>query len=333
MATLTYRKAGVDIDEADRFIRRIKPMVRSTLRPEVLSGIGGFSGLVRPRLKGMRRPVLVSSTDGVGTKIMLADLLGKYDTVGIDLVAMNVDDVVVTGAEPLFFLDYIACGRVRTSLLAEVVKGIVKGCRTAGCALIGGETAELPGLYAPGRWDLAGFCVGIVDEDKIIDGRGVRPGDVLIGLASSGLHSNGFSLARKVFRERELRGEIGRRLLRPTRIYTPVLLRALRTLPVKAMAHITGGGFYDNIPRVLPEGRGVRVERGSWPIPDIFRVIQSRGGVEDREMFRTFNMGVGMAVVVDRRAERAAVRLFERLGYPAWPIGTVTAGRREVVLE
>lgn len=333
MATLTYRKAGVDIDEADRFIRRIKPLVRSTLRPEVLGGIGGFSGLVRPRLKGLLRPVLVSSTDGVGTKIMLADLLRKYDTIGIDLVAMNADDVVVTGAEPLFFLDYIACGRVRTALLAEVVKGIVKGCRTAGCALIGGETAELPGLYAPGQWDLAGFCVGIVDEDKIIDGRRVRPGDAVVGLASSGLHSNGFSLARKAFGERELKGEIGRRLLRPTRIYTPVLLRALRTLPVKAMAHITGGGFYDNIPRVLPEGRGVRIERGSWPIPDLFRLIQSQGGVADREMFRTFNMGVGMAVVVDRRAGAAAVRLFERLGCPAWVIGTVVAGRREVVLE
>jgi len=333
MASLTYRKAGVDIDEADRFIRRIKPLVRSTRRPEVLGGIGGFSGLVRPRLEGMRNPVLVSSTDGVGTKIMLADLLRKYDTIGIDLVAMNADDVVVTGAEPLFFLDYIACGRVRTPILTEVMKGIVKGCRTAGCALIGGETAELPGLYAPGQWDLAGFCVGVVDESRIIDGRRVRPGDALIGLASSGLHSNGFSLARKVFPERELKGETGRRLLRPTRIYTPVLLRALRTIPIKAMAHITGGGFYDNIPRVLPEGRGARIQRGSWPVLDIFRAIQRRGSIGDREMFRTFNMGVGMVVVVDGDAAPAAVRLFESLRCPAWRIGTIVSGRREVVLE
>jgi phosphoribosylformylglycinamidine cyclo-ligase len=333
MAALTYRKAGVDIDEADRFIKRIKPMVRSTLRPEVLGGIGGFSGLVRPRLKGMRRPVLVSSTDGVGTKIMLADLLRRYDTIGIDLVAMNADDVVVAGAEPLFFLDYIACGRVRSPLLAEVMKGIVKGCRLAGCALIGGETAELPGLYGPGQWDLAGFCVGIVDEDKIIDGRRVRPGDAVIGLASSGLHSNGYSLARRVFTEREIKGEVGRRLLRPTRIYASVILKALRTVPIRAMAHITGGGFYDNIPRVLPEGLGARIERGSWPIPGIFREVRLRGAVGEREMFRTFNMGVGMVVVVERRSVPAAVRLFESLRCPAWRIGEIVAGRREVVLE
>jgi phosphoribosylformylglycinamidine cyclo-ligase len=332
MSLLTYRKAGVDIDEADRFIRAIKPLVRTTMRPEVLSGIGGFSGLVRPRLAGMRKPVLVSSTDGVGTKILLADLLRKYDTIGLDLVAMNVDDVVVAGAEPLFFLDYIACGRVRTRLLKEVMKGIVAGCRQAGCALIGGETAELPGLYAPSQWDLAGFCVGIVDEAKIIDGRRVRPGDAVLGLASSGLHSNGFSLARKAFSVRELRGDWGRRLLDPTRIYTPVLLKALRSLPVKAMAHITGGGFYDNIPRVLPEGRGVRIRLGSWPVPEIFRVIQTRGAVRDREMFRTFNMGVGMVVILDRRSAVRAVRFFRSLRTPAWLIGDIVAGRREVVL-
>lgn len=333
MAALTYRKAGVNIDEADRFIRKIKPMVRFTMRPEVLAGIGGFSGLVRPRLKGMRKPVLVSSTDGVGTKLMLADILRKYDTVGIDLVAMNVDDVVVSGAEPLFFLDYIACGRVRSRLLAEVMKGIVKGCRQAGCALIGGETAELPGLYAPEQWDLAGFCVGIVDEDRIIDGRRAREGDVVVGLASSGLHSNGFSLARKAFSERELRGDWGRRLLRPTRIYTPLILKALRRFPVKAMAHITGGGFYDNIPRVLPAGRGARIRRGSWPIPELFRTIRARGSVGEREMFRTFNMGIGMVVVLDRRLARDAIRFFEGFRSPAWIIGDVISGRREVVLD
>jgi len=333
MARVTYKQAGVDIDAADRFIGMIKPLVRTTGRPEVLGTIGGFSGLFRPRLAGMKKPVLVSSTDGVGTKLLIASMVGKYDTVGIDLVAMSVDDVVVLGAEPLFFLDYIAVGKVHPRMLVEIVRGIVRGCREAGCALVGGETAELPGLYAPGQWDLAGFCVGVVDESRIIDGRRVRPGDALIGLASSGLHSNGFSLARKVFPERELKGETGRRLLRPTRIYTPVLLRALRTIPIKAMAHITGGGFYDNIPRVLPEGRGARIQRGSWPVLDIFRAIQRRGSIGDREMFRTFNMGVGMVVVVDGDAAPAAVRLFESLRCPAWRIGTIVSGRREVVLE
>ena len=219
MTPTIYARAGVNIDAADRFIRMIKPLVRSTDRPEVLGSIGGFSGLFKPRLRGMKKPVLVSSTDGVGTKLMIAELLGKYDTVGIDLVAMCVDDVVVLGAEPLFFLDYIAVGRVKPLMLAEIMKGIVKGCRQAGCSLVGGETAELPGLYAKGKWDLAGFSVGIVDEPRIIDGRTCRPGDAVIGLASSGLHSNGYSLARKIFSEREIKTSVGKALLRPTKIY------------------------------------------------------------------------------------------------------------------
>jgi len=218
MSPLTYKKAGVSIDGADEFIKKIKHMARSAARPEVLGGIGGFSGLFLPKLKGMKNPVLVSSTDGVGTKLMIADLLKKYDTVGIDLVAMSVDDVVVTGAEPLFFLDYIACGKLEKNMLREVMRGIVRGCRGSHCALIGGETAELPGLYGKNQWDLAGFCVGLVDKKEIIDGRFCRKGDKVIGLASSGLHSNGFSLARKVFSEKELKGKIGRELLRPTRI-------------------------------------------------------------------------------------------------------------------
>lgn len=333
MRALTYRRAGVDIDAADGFLRSIKPLVRSTSRPEVLSGLGGFSGLFRPRLAGMKDPVLVSSTDGVGTKLMIADARRRYDTVGIDLVAMSVDDVVVTGAEPLFFLDYIACGKVKPSLLKEIIKGVVRGCREAGCALLGGETAELPGLYAPGQWDLAGFCVGVVDRAKIIDGRTCRSGDAVVGLASSGLHSNGFSLARRVFSPAELRGPIGRTLLRPTRIYTRPLLDLMRRIEIKAMAHITGGGLIDNIPRVVPGGYGVRIRRGSWPVPAVFRTIQKRGGVADPEMYRTLNMGIGMIAVVDAAAADRAVRRLAVLGQKAWVIGEIVRGPRRVVIE
>jgi phosphoribosylformylglycinamidine cyclo-ligase len=332
MRRITYGKSGVHIDEADAFIGAIKPMVKTTSRPEVLAGVGGFSALVAPRLKGMKTPVLVSSTDGVGTKLMLADLLGIYDTVGIDLVAMSVDDVVVTGAEPLFFLDYIACGKLDKDLMAAVVKGVVKGCREANCALVGGETAELPGLYAEKQWDLAGFCVGIVDKAKIVDGRGCRAGDKVIGLASSGLHSNGYSLVRNVFTEKELKGEIGRELLRPTRIYTRAILSVMEKVRIKAMAHITGGGFYDNIPRVIPKGLGVRIRRGTWPIPSIFRTIQERGRVEDREMFRTLNMGIGMAVVVAARDARRTIEHFGRLRQKAWVIGELIPGPHAVVI-
>ncbi len=332
MARLTYAKAGVNIDAADRFIKLIKPLVRTTERPEVLGTIGGFSGLFRPRLGGMKRPVLVSSTDGVGTKLMIAEILGRYDTVGIDLVAMCVDDVVVLGAEPLFFLDYIAVGKVKPLVLREIVKGIVKGCRQARCTLIGGETAELPGLYASDKWDLAGFCVGLVDQPKMIDGRTCRAGDAVIGLASSGLHSNGFSLARKAFTAKDLKGEIGRELLRPTKIYCSDILEVLKSVPIKSMAHITGGGFYDNIPRVIPEGLAVRVEKGSWPIPAIFGKIAAKGRVGEREIFRTLNMGIGMALVVSAGHAEKTVSLFAGLGQKAWIIGDVVKGKREVTI-
>jgi len=333
MARVTYKKAGVDIDAADRFIRMIKPLVRTTSRPEVLGGIGGFSGLFKPRLAGMKKPVLVSSTDGVGTKLLIAAMVGKYDTVGVDLVAMSVDDVVVLGAEPLFFLDYIAVGKVVPRMLADIVRGVVRGCREARCALVGGETAELPGLYGPGKWDLAGFCVGLVDESKIIDGRACRAGDAVIGLASSGLHSNGYSLARKVFSEREIKAGLWRELLRPTRIYCTAILEVLKKVRIKSMAHITGGGFYDNIPRVIPEGYSVRVEKGSWPIPPIFRKIQRAGNIDEREMFRTLNMGIGMALAVSARDADRTVALFAERGQKAWIIGEVVRGKREVVLR
>ncbi len=333
MAGLTYKQAGVNIDEANDFVKKLKPLVRMTERAEVLGSIGGFGGLFAPRLKGMKKPVLVASTDGVGTKLMIADLLKKYDTIGLDLVAMNVDDVVVLGAEPLFFLDYIACGRLDKNQLLQVVKGIARGCRQANCALIGGETAELPGLYEPGKWDLAGFCVGLVDAGKIIDGRSCRPGDKVIGLASSGLHSNGYSLARRVFTEKELMGDWGRQLLKPTKIYTPVVLQALKKIQIKAMAHITGGGFYDNIPRVIPAGLQVRIKRGSWPVPRLFKEIQRRGEIADKEMFRTLNMGVGLVAVVAGKEAEAAVKLFEKLGEKAWIIGELVRGSQEVVIE
>ena len=333
MAPVSYKNAGVNIDAADAFIAKIKPMVRSASRPEVLGGIGGFSGLFRPNLRGMKEPLLVSSTDGVGTKLMIADLQRRYDTVGIDLVAMSVDDVIVTGAEPLFFLDYIACGRLDKDMLAEVMKGIVKGCREANCALVGGETAELPGLYAKDQWDLAGFCVGVVDKARIIDGRRCRKGDAVLGLASSGLHSNGYSLARRVFTEKELKGPIGRELLKPTRIYTRAILSVLKKVPIKAMAHITGGGFYDNIPRVIPDGLRVRIRNGSWPIQDIFRMIQEKGGVDEREMFRTLNMGIGMAVVVAAKDAARAVSLFKATKIPAYVIGELVPGPHEVTIE
>jgi phosphoribosylformylglycinamidine cyclo-ligase len=333
MPSISYKKAGVDIDKADMFIEGIKPLLRSTRRPEVLGHLGGFSGLFKPRLGRMKAPVLVSSTDGVGTKLLIADLLGRHDTIGIDLVAMCVNDVVVTGAEPLFFLDYIAVGRLDPRRLHEVMKGVTEGCRQAGCALIGGETAELPGMYAGGKMDLAGFSVGLVDQPKIIDGRACRPGDVLVGLASSGLHSNGFSLVRKVFNPEELGGKIGREVITPTRIYVAPLLKLIKRYKVKAMAHITGGGLLDNLPRVLPKGLGAAVRKNSWPIPAVFRTIRDRGGVAEREMFRTFNMGIGMVLAVAPRSADRVIAFLREMGIEAWEIGVLGSGGGGVRLE
>jgi len=267
----------------------------------------------------------------VGTKLMIAELMKKYDTVGVDLVAMCVDDVVVVGAEPLFFLDYIACGKLNAEKLYELMKGIARGCREAGCALIGGETAELPGMYVSDKFDVAGFCVGAVSREKIIDGRLCRKGDKVLGLASTGLHSNGFSLVRKIFSAGELRGKLGLELLKPTKIYASSILKVMERVRIKAMAHITGGGFYENIPRVLPEGLGMKIEKGSWPVQPIFRKIQEKGQIEEKEMFRTFNMGVGMVLIVASRNAQQALSLFEKTGQKAWIIGEVIQGRKEVV--
>jgi len=332
MAELTYKKAGVNIDAADAFISKIQPLLKQTQGLEVLGSAGGFGGLFHPRWSRYRDPVLVASTDGVGTKLLLADALNKYDTIGIDLVAMCVDDVVCVGAQPLFFLDYIACGRLNGEKLHAVMKGISRGCRQVGCALIGGETAELPGMYEENAIDLAGFCVGIVSRNKIIDGKSCRAGDKIIGLASSGVHSNGFSLVRRIFTAEEMSGPLGKDLLKPTKIYADILLPLMRRYRIKAVAHITGGGFYDNIPRILPPGLGAHIAHGSWTIPAIFRRIQRRGNVEEEEMFRTFNMGVGMILVVDPRTVSGLMAKCGELKQKAWVIGDVVTGEGKVEL-
>ena len=341
MAT-TYRDAGVDIDEGDRLVDLIKPLARPTMRPEVLAGIGGFGGLFALDVKKYRDPVLVSGTDGVGTKLKLAFLTGRHDTVGIDLVAMSVNDVAVTGAEPLFFLDYFATGKLRAEEAAQVVKGIAEGCRQAGCALIGGETAELPGFYADGEYDLAGFAVGVVERDRILDGRAVRPGDALLGVASTGLHSNGYSLARKVLLERhalsdrppELAGRtVGEALLEPTRIYARDLLALLEKVPVHAVAHITGGGLPGNAPRNLPDGTRAVIREGSWPVPPIFGLIEREGAVPRDEMFRTFNMGLGLVIALPAADAGAARALLADRGLQSWLVGTVEPGSGEATCE
>lgn len=333
MSGVTYKKAGVDIDKADRFIKKIIPLIEETSRPEVLGKIGGFSGLFQPDLKKIKDPVLVSSTDGVGTKLLLAEIQNKYDTVGIDLVAMCVNDIVVTGAEPLFFLDYIAVGKLDENKLLEIMKGITSGCQEAGCALLGGETAELPGMYDEGKWDLAGFCVGIAGRRDLIDGSRCSPGDKLIGLASSGVHSNGFSLVREIFSSDDLKGKIGRELLTPTRIYVRPVLAALKKFRIKTMAHITGGGFLDNIPRVLPNGLDAVIKKGSWPVPSIFKTIQKMETISDKEMYRTFNMGAGMVLAIESADIKKALNHFQKNGLTAWEIGMLTTGSKQVKFE
>lgn len=330
MSGVTYKKAGVDIDKADSFIKKIVPLIDKTTRPEVVGKIGGFSGLFKPDLKKIEDPVLVASTDGVGTKLLLAEIQDTYDTIGIDLVAMCVNDIIVTGAEPLFFLDYIAVGKIDEAKLLEIMKGITSGCQEAGCALLGGETAELPGLYEKGKFDLAGFCVGIVGRKDLIDGSRCSPGDKLIGLASSGVHSNGFSLVRKVFSLADLKGKIGHKLLQPTRIYVRPVLAGLKKFRLKTMAHITGGGFLDNIPRILPEGLDAEIKLGSWPVPSVFKTIQKKGTISDREMFRTFNMGIGMVLAVESMDAKKTITHFQKNGLTSWEIGELTAGSKQV---
>jgi len=315
---LSYRDAGVDIEAGDALVEAIKPFARRTLRPEVLAGIGGFGALCEIPKK-YRQPVLVSSTDGVGTKLKLAFALGRHDTVGIDLVAMSVNDVLVQGAEPLFFLDYFACGKLDPQVGRNVIQGIAAGCERAGCALIGGETAEMPGMYPEGEYDLAGFCVGVVEKDRIVDGRSIAPGDVLLGLASSGPHSNGYSLIRKILE----RAKPPFDPLEPTRIYVKPVLRLLEAVPVRGLAHITGGGLVGNVPRILPAGTRALIRQAAWPRPEAFRWLQQAGGVAEDEMWRVFNCGIGMVVVVARDNAAEARSILEREGERVYEIGAI----------
>jgi len=329
---LTYRDAGVDIEAGDALVERIKPMAKRTMRPEVLGGIGGFGALFEVSKK-YKNPVMVSGTDGVGTKLKLAFRMKKHDTVGIDLVAMSVNDILVSGAEPAFFLDYFACGKLDVGVAADVVKGVADGCEQAGCALIGGETAEMPGMYDPNEYDLAGFAVGLVDKDKIIDGSKVAKGDVVIGLASSGPHSNGFTLIRKViavsgadlFEPFEGDKTLGQTLLEPTRIYVKPVLATLAKVEVKGMAHITGGGLTENIPRVLPEGVAAKLDGSKWTMPWVFRWLRKQGNIEDAELHRTFNCGIGMVMVVSKADAQSAIAILGANGVEAFEIGEIVA--------
>ncbi|MBI2167609.1 MAG: phosphoribosylformylglycinamidine cyclo-ligase [Candidatus Omnitrophica bacterium] len=328
MGAWTYEKAGVPHLKGDPgYNRKIRALVNRSRVPGVLGKPGGFSSLFDLKKTGVRDPILVSTTDGVGTKLELARLLKRHDTIGIDLVAMCVNDLITTGARPLFFLDYFATGKFNPPVTAEVLKGIVTGCRQAGSALVGGETAIMPGFYGDSKYDLAGFAVGVVGRSQVIDGRKIRAGDRLLGLASSGFHSNGYSLLRKIFSERELKGPLGKELLTPTRIYVRPVLALLKRIPVRGIANITGGAFYDNLPRILPEGLGVRIDRTSWHSPRLFRTVQVRGSISNFEMFRTFNLGIGLILVVERGAVKPAQKVLSRFRLASWEIGEVVKGK------
>ncbi|NBV70771.1 MAG: phosphoribosylformylglycinamidine cyclo-ligase [Burkholderiaceae bacterium] len=326
---LSYRDAGVDIDAGDALVDRIKPLAKKTMRDGVLAGIGGFGALFEVP-KRYREPVLVSGTDGVGTKLKLAFEWNCHETIGQDLVAMSVNDILVQGAESLFFLDYFACGKLSVDTATTVVAGIAKGCELAGCALIGGETAEMPGMYPPGEYDLAGFAVGVVEKSKIINGSSIKPGDVVIGIASSGAHSNGYSLIRKIIERAGAKPteDIGGRSLRevvmtPTQIYVKQLLNVMAQHPIKGLAHITGGGLVDNVPRVLPDNTQAVLQRDSWQMPDLFRWLQMKGGVADAEMVRVFNCGIGMAVVVSQQDADAVIACINQQGLHSWCLGEI----------
>jgi phosphoribosylformylglycinamidine cyclo-ligase len=328
---ISYLEAGVDIDAGDALVEAIKPFARRTLRPEVLAGIGGFGALVEVSKK-FREPVLVSGTDGVGTKLKLAFQLDRHDTVGIDLVAMSVNDILAQGAEPLFFLDYFACGKLDVARAAEVVRGVARGCELAGCALIGGETAEMPDMYPVGEYDLAGFAVGIVEKSRIIDGQSIAPGDVLLGLASSGAHSNGYSLIRRILERArpDLNADFHGRslastLLEPTRIYVKPVLALMHSVRVKGMAHITGGGLLDNVPRMLPQAVRAVIHKTTWQLPPLFAWLQEKGALTDSELHRVFNCGIGMVLIVPAEEAAAARSLLEAGGETVYRIGEIAA--------
>ena len=341
----SYKDAGVDITLANQIVKEIKPLIGKTYIPGVLGDIGSFSGLFSLAGQNYREPILVSGTDGVGTKLKIAFDLDKHDTVGIDLVAMSVNDILTCGAKPLFFLDYISTGKLSKEKINELIKGMVKGCKMAGCALLGGETAEMPGFCTEGEYDLAGFAVGIVEKDKIIDGKEIKAGDAgdkVIGIASSGLHSNGFSLARKVLFESKqykiddkvsfLKTSLGEELLIPTRIYVQPILHLMKKYKISGIAHITGGGMIDNIPRILTEGVSIQIDKGSWPIPPIFSLIQEVGEIANEEMYRTFNMGIGMVLVVSSCDALQITEELKVLNYNSYLIGTVVKGNKQIII-
>ena len=327
----TYRDAGVDIDAGDALVENIKPFAKRTMRPEVMAGIGGFGALCGLPAK-YKEPILVSGTDGVGTKLKLAFELNRHDTIGIDLVAMSVNDILTQGAEPLFFLDYFACGKLDVATATDVVKGIATGCEQSGCALIGGETAEMPGMYPSGEYDLAGFAVGVVEKSKIINGSTIQAGDVVLGLASSGAHSNGYSLIRRIIAEKkvDLTAKLDGRplsevILAPTRIYVKPVLQLMQSIDVKGLAHITGGGIVDNVPRVLTEGLTAHIDGKSWPRPPLFTWLQEQGNVAEAEMLRVFNCGIGMVIIVAAADAESAAAKLHAAGETAWPIGRIAA--------
>ena len=329
--SITYKDAGVDIEAGDALVEQIKPFAKRTMRPEVLGSIGGFGSLFEMPKK-FKNPVLVSGTDGVGTKLKLAFELNTHDTVGIDLVAMSVNDILVQGAEPLFFLDYFACGKLEVGTAAQVIKGIAEGCEQSGCALVGGETAEMPGMYPAGEYDLAGFAVGCVDKEKIINGLSITAGDVVLGLASSGAHSNGYSLIRKLIAKSGIDFEsdfYGRKfkdvVMAPTRIYVKSLLKLIEAMPVKGMAHITGGGITENVPRVLPVGLTAEILRANWHLPPLFQWLQAQGNIAPLEMYKTFNCGIGMVVIMDKEHADLAKQLLETAGETVFILGKIRA--------
>lgn len=330
---LTYKQSGVDTRKADSLITSIKHIVKTTDRPGVLRGIGCFGGFFKLGKRNYKNPILVASSDGVGTKLKIAVLVNKHDTIGIDLVAMNVNDILCSGAEPLFFLDYLGCSRLESVVFKQIIKGIAEGCRQARCALIGGETAEMPGMYKQGEYDLAGFAVGVVERDHIIDGATIEAGDSVIGLASNGLHSNGFSLVRKALSKRECI-QNAKELLKPTRIYVQSMLCLLKEkrFIVKGIAHVTGGAFYEKIKRIIPKGLMIEIDKHSWTVPDIFKFIRNKGTINDEEMYRTFNMGIGMVCVVKSTQATQVQEVLSGLGEKAWIIGRVAKGNRGVVL-
>lgn len=332
MKKTSYKDAGVDIDRANKLVGDYKRFARSTATKGVISDIGSFGALFRPDFKKFKDPILVSSTDGVGTKLKIAFLADKHDTVGIDLVAMSANDILCSGAEGMFFLDYIATGKIRSAVLKDVVKGIAGACAEAGYALVGGETAEMPGMYKDNEYDLAGFGVGIVDRKMAIDGRSVKIGDPVLGLESSGPHSNGYSLIRKVFNEKELK-KYSAELLKPTRLYCRSVLAVKEKVKIKAIANITGGAFYDKIPRIIPKGMAIEIYRRSWRIPWIFSLIQGKGNVDIKEMYRTLNMGIGMVLVMSKNDIDKAQAIFNRYGIRSYVIGRVIKGNKEVIIK